>query len=150
MLCSEIMKLDVECVSPKTSLREAARAMRDRNIGFLPVCDEERRSIGVVTDRDIAVRAIAEGCGDSTPVETIMTREVVSCRPEDELRHAHELMARHRKSRIVCVDRRGRVKGVISLSDLADLDELEGGSTLREVSAREHRRGREAEWMLSI
>src|SRR5262249_47263149 len=58
MRCEEIMKRDIECVSPKTSASEAARRMRDQNVGFLPVCQPEKKVVGTVTDRDIAVRLV--------------------------------------------------------------------------------------------
>ena len=61
MKCKDIMKTDIECVSPQASVQEAARKMRDQNIGFLPVCEANMKVIGTVTDRDITIRAVAEG-----------------------------------------------------------------------------------------
>lgn len=139
MLCSDVMKTDVECVSPQTTLRDAARRMRDQNVGFLPVCDRSMCAIGTITDRDIAVRGVAEGQSLETPVAAILTPEVIACRPEDDLSYARELMAQHQKSRIMCIDRSGRIEGVISLSDIAQLDQQQGAMTLRDVSARESR-----------
>jgi CBS domain-containing protein len=151
MLCKDLMKLDVECVSPQTSIRDAARKMRDQNVGFLPVCDEKKRVVGTVTDRDIAIRVMAEDQPGTTPVGAVLTPEVIACRPEDDLDYARELMSRHRKSRIMCISYTGRIEGVISLSDIAQLDEEEGGRTLREVSARESRpHGDGQEWALPI
>ncbi|MCW8139938.1 MAG: CBS domain-containing protein, partial [Planctomycetota bacterium] len=60
MRCEELMKRDPECVRPQDSIHEAARLMRDRGIGFLPVCDEDRKVLGTVTDRDIVIRAVAD------------------------------------------------------------------------------------------
>lgn len=139
MNCSDIMKTDIECVAPQTSIQAAARKMREQNIGFLPVCDEGMRVVGTVTDRDLAIRAVAEGLPGNTPVESLMTREVVGCRPEDDLAYARELMAQNHKSRIMCINRNGRLEGVISLSDIAQLDALSGSDTLRQVSSREAR-----------
>lgn len=139
MICSDIMKTDVECISPQASVREAARRMRDQNVGFLPVCDESMRAIGTITDRDIAVRVVAEGELPATRVEAVMTPEVIACRPEDDLNYARELMSQHQKSRIMCISRSGRIEGIISLSDIVELDEQAGAFTLREVSARESR-----------
>ena len=152
MLCSDLMKTDVECVSPQTWLRDAARRMRDQNVGFLPVCDEQMRVVGVVTDRDIAVRAVADDLPAATPVGEIMTLEVIACRPDDDAREARELMARHQKSRIMCLSESGRIEGVISLSDIAQFDEYVGASILREVASRESREdpARYAEWSLTI
>ena len=61
MQCSELMKTDIECAYRETTLREAAQRMRDQRIGFLPICDEGRHPVGTITDRDIVVRAVAEG-----------------------------------------------------------------------------------------
>jgi CBS domain-containing protein len=139
MLCADIMKADVECVSAQSTIRDAAQRMRQRNVGFLPVCDDGMRALGAITDRDIAIRCVAENRAPSDSVETIVTREVIACRPEDDLSYARELMSQHQKSRIMCINRSGRLEGVISLSDIAQLDELAGASTLRQVSAREFR-----------
>lgn len=137
MLCREIMKFDVECVSPQTTLRDAARKMRDFNVGFLPVCDEAMRAVGAITDRDIAVRAVAAETPHDAPVEAILTRDVIACRPEDELQFARALMAEHQISRVMCLSEGGRIEGVISLSDIVQLDDVSAASTLRHVTDRE-------------
>jgi CBS domain-containing protein len=139
MRCSEIMKTDLECVSPQTSICDAARRMRDQGIGFLPVCDDNMKPIGTLTDRDIAVRAVAEGLALNAPVEECMTKGVVDCRPTDSMEDARELMEQHQVSRIICTDSQGRIEGIISLSDIVDLDEDSGAQTLRRVSRREVR-----------
>jgi CBS domain-containing protein len=139
MLCEELMKTDVECVSPVDSIEEAARLMREANVGFLPVCDESRRVLGTITDRDIAIRAVADALPGSTPVEDVMTDEVVACSPKEEVEAALELMGENRKSRIICLDGDGRLAGVISLSDIAQLGEVGASDTLRQVSGRETR-----------
>jgi CBS domain-containing protein len=139
MKCIEIMKTDVSCVSADTTIQTAARKMRDENVGFLPVCDEQGRVSGTITDRDLAIRAVAEGRPTDTPVATMMSIDVIACRPEDPLSYARELMAQHHKSRIMCLDRDGGIAGVISLSDIAQHDELSAVDTLRQVSSREAR-----------
>jgi len=113
--------------------------MRDRNIGFLPVCDSSGRAIGAITDRDIAIRVVAEDGFASDEIEHVYTDEVVACRPEDDVDDAREMMSRNQKSRIMCTDDAGRLRGVISLSDIVELDEQAGAATLRHVSARENR-----------
>ena len=139
MRLQEIMKKDVECVSPQDTVQAAARRMRDENIGFLPVCDQSRKVLGTVTDRDLAIRVLANGSPANTRVEEVMTHEVVSCRPEDDLRKVEELMAKNHKSRIVCLDNNERLAGVISLSDIAQADIGRASQTLRQVSEREAR-----------
>ncbi len=137
MLCEEIMKREVECTGLNDSAQSAAQRMLEENIGFLPVCDQAKRAIGTITDRDIAVRLVARGLPASVKIADIMTREVVSCGPKDDVRKAERLMARNHKSRIVCLDDDGYLVGVISLSDIAEKDRDRAGQTLAEVSERE-------------
>ena len=139
MLCKDIMKKDVQCASAEASIQSVALAMRESNIGFIPVCDENLRVVGTITDRDLAIRAVAQGLPAKTTLESLMTRQVVACKPEDELDQARELMAQHHKSRIVCVNHNGQLLGVISLSDIAQVDEKSGLDTLRKISGREAR-----------
>ena len=139
MFCKDIMKTDIECISPQTSIQAAAHKMREQNVGFLPVCDLRMRVVGAVTDRDLVIRAVAGGLPSSTTVESLMTRQIIACRPEDNLGHARKLMGQHRKSRILCINPNGRLEGVISLSDIAQLDEMSAFDTLRQVSSREAR-----------
>src|SRR5512133_1538007 len=139
MRCQEIMKMDVECVSPRDSVGEAAIRMRDDNIGFLPVCDQSRKVLGTLTDRDIAIRVVAAKKPASTFVEEVLTPEVVACRPEDDVRDAERAMAQKHKSRVMCVDEEGRLIGIISLSDIAQVDTGRASKTLRDVSEREAR-----------
>jgi CBS domain-containing protein len=140
MRCETIMKNDVECITPQTTVQDAARRMRDGGFGFLPVCDASRKALGTVTDRDLAVRILAEGRAPSTPVDAVLTREVVACQPGDDLRRAEDLMGRYQKSRIMCVDGDGKLVGVISLSDIAQKEKgARAAQTLRQVSGREAR-----------
>jgi CBS domain-containing protein len=140
MRCQEIMKQDLESVSPRDTVEDAARRMREENIGFLPVCDESGKVLGTLTDRDIAVRVVAARKPASTNVEDVMTREVIACNPKDDMREAEHAMAEHHKSRIVCVDDQGTLVGVISLSDIVRHEGARRATTtLLEVSAREAR-----------
>jgi len=140
MLCKDLMKTDLECVTPKDTVEDAATRMRDANLGFLPVCDPSRKVLGTITDRDIAIRIVAAAKPATTPVEDVMTREVVSCKPGDDLQRAHQLMAKNRKSRIMCLDDGGRLVGVISLSDIVQGEQgARAADTLRQVSEREAR-----------
>ena len=140
MRCEEIMKRDVECVEPTKPVQDAARRMRDANIGFLPVCDPSRKVLGAITDRDIAVRIVADGRPPTTAVGDVMTREVIACRPDDDVRRAEQLMGRHHKSRMICTDEEGRLLGVISLSDIAQVEEASRASqTMKQVTEREAR-----------
>ncbi|MBX3205054.1 MAG: CBS domain-containing protein [Labilithrix sp.] len=138
MRCEELMSADVAFVRPSDDVRHAATLMKARNIGFLPVCSDARKVVGVITDRDIAVRCVAEGRASSTAVREVMTREVVACRPEDDVVVAERAMVRHRRSRILCLGEHQYLLGVISLSDLSRA--VPGGdaeAVLEGVSERE-------------
>jgi len=140
MICEDIMKSEVECIRPDDTAETAARRMRDENIGFLPVCDATMRVLGVVTDRDLALRVVAESRTASTPVKDLMTRDVVACKPGDDVRRAEELMGTHQKSRIMCVDDSGALVGVISLSDIVREDDGKPAQeTMRRITSREAR-----------
>ncbi len=140
MRCSEIMKSNVTCLGSEDTVRDAAKHMRDQKVGFLPICDAGKKVMGTLTDRDLAIRILAEGRDASTKVSDCMSREVICCRPEDDVKRAQELMAKNRKSRIMCVDKDNRLVGVISLSDIAQLsDATMASQTLRSVSQREAR-----------
>lgn len=140
MLCQDVMKTDLECVSPQTSIEDAAVRMRDADVGFLPVCDQQRKVLGTITDRDIVVRSVAAHESPSQAVESFMTPRVVACRPTDDLGYAEELMSQEQVSRILCIDERGMLQGVISLSDIAQVEEgARASDTLRNVSDREAR-----------
>lgn len=138
MLCQDVMKKNVECLSLQDTLQTAARKMREGNMGFLPVCDGGQKAIGTVTDRDIAIRAVADGKPPSTPVQQVMTDHVISCSPRDDLKKAQQLMAQHHKSRILCVEN-GRIMGVISLSDIAQRDGAGSVQTMAQITQRESR-----------
>jgi CBS domain-containing protein len=141
MRCEKIMKEDVITVAPNDSTQRAAYVMREQNVGFLPVCDPDGRVVGVITDRDLAIRVCAEaGDASEIAVADVMTNEVVACTPDDEITHAERLMARYRKSRILVVDLRGRLLGVISLSDVVARDSNKHAArTLRKIVGREIR-----------
>ena len=141
MKCQDLMKTDVHCAKESDTVQSAARKMRDENIGFLPVCNESGRVVGTLTDRDVAIRLATEDRrSDECRVDEIMTREVVACRPSDDLAQAERLMATSKKSRIVVLDQGGELRGVISLSDVAERDSATRAAvTMRNVSARETR-----------
>jgi CBS domain-containing protein len=139
MLASDLMKRDVERCIDTSLVTEAAIAMRDRNIGFLPVCTADGIAVGTLTDRDIALRVLAERrLPEETRVSDVMSREIVSCRPEDALDVAEDQMIRFQKSRIVCLDDAGRVAGVISLSTIAKAEpQPHAGITAASIASRE-------------
>lgn len=138
MTCEELMKTDVEAVGLRDSAQHAARKMRDMNIGFIPVIDDQRHVLGTLTDRDIAVRLVADMRPGNTGVKEIMTREVVFCRPTDDIDRAVQIMTDRKKSRLMVLDREDRLVGVISLSDVVEvLDAVRAGQALQAIASRE-------------
>jgi CBS domain-containing protein len=137
--CADVMKRKVMTVREGDSIDRAAEKMALGNLGFLPVCDDDRRVVGTLTDRDIVVRVVAKELAPSTrTVGQVMTRDVVACEPDDELTLAEQVMAQNQVSRLVITDEDGILAGVISLSDLAERETPRRvARTLRAVAARE-------------
>jgi CBS domain-containing protein len=132
----EAMTPDVVRVAPEVTLMDAARAMKDLDIGPLPVCDGDRL-LGMITDRDITVRATAEGRDPrSTSVSDVMTTDVVCCHEADDIRTAATLMQQMQLRRLLVVNDDGRLVGIVSLGDivLQSGDEKLAGKTLEKVS----------------
>jgi len=136
----EAMTHEVVWVSPEITLTEAARTMKAFDIGPLPVC-AGNRLVGMVTDRDITVRATAEGRDPmQTPVGDIMTTEVVCCLETDDISAAAKLMQKAQLRRLLVVNSYGKLVGIVSLADLilkTGDDELVG-KTLEKVSEPTH------------
>src|SRR5512138_3086907 len=102
MRCDEVMTRDVIRLRPLDRVDAAARRMRDENVGFAPVCGDDGRPVGALTDRDIALRVCAEDRrAGRTRVEEIMTRELLTCRSGDDVERAEALLAARRKTRIL-------------------------------------------------
>jgi CBS domain-containing protein len=135
------MAKDVLTVDAGDNVMTAACRMRDGNVGLLPICDDAGKVIGVLTDRDIALRVDAEGRSASDcRVGDVMTTPVVSCRPTDDLAKAEDLMNEHRISRIVVTDEDGVLSGVVSLSDVVQFEGVRRTATVvRRVMSRETR-----------
>jgi CBS domain-containing protein len=134
MRAAEIMTRDVVTVPPDATVRQAARMMDDLNVGALPVCDG-RRLVGIVTDRDITVRATADGMRpDMTPVHVVMTDNVCWCFEHDSVEEIEHEMIRRQIRRMPVVDDRKRLVGMLTLGDLAT--ELAPGTedALRSIS----------------
>jgi CBS domain-containing protein len=136
MQVKEVMSRNVRCVGPDASLREAACAMKDWDVGPLPVCDNDRLA-GLLTDRDIAVRAVAEGKDpQSTRVRDVMTPGVVYCFEDDDVQEAARLMEEKQIRRLLVLNPDKRLTGIVSLGDLAVQtgDRDLAGKALEEVS----------------
>jgi CBS domain-containing protein len=121
MKIRDAMTRDVRMVRPDQTIREAAHLMAELDIGALPVEDNDRL-VGMITDRDIAVRAVAEGHGADTPVRQIMTNEIKYCFEDQTVDEVTRNMGEQRLRRLPVVNRNKRLVGILSLGDLA-LDE---------------------------
>lgn len=133
MLVRDAMSRDVKTVAPDTTVREAARLMGECDVGALPVSDGDRLA-GIVTDRDIAVRAVAIGRGPDTPVSEVMTLDVLYCHEDEDIGHIAENMAEKQVRRLPVVDVDKRLIGIISLADLADARSDEAGEALEGIT----------------
>jgi len=136
MRVNEVMTKGVECIGPDATLQEAAAKMKSLDIGPLPVCDNDRL-VGMVTDRDITVRASAEGNAPTdVHVRDVMTPEVIYCFEDAPVREAARLMEQKQIRRLVVLNRDKRMVGIVSLGDLAVQtgDEQLAGNALEGIS----------------
>ena len=120
--CNEVMTKNPVCCLPSDMVIKAAELMKSGNIGSIPVIDNEQteKLVGIVTDRDLALKIVAEGRdAKSTNVEAVMTRKVVTCLADDDLQKALDAMAEHQLRRIPVVDNDNKVLGIIAQADVA-------------------------------
>lgn len=118
MKVREAMTEDVRVVSPEQTIREAAQMMAERDIGALPVGKDDRL-VGMVTDRDIAVRAVGQGRGPDTKIADVMSQEVMYCYEDDELDNVTHNMGDIQVRRLPVVSRDKRLVGIVSIGDIA-------------------------------
>ena len=132
----DVMTAGVELIGPDATLVDAAARMAEADVGILPV-GENDRLVGVVTDRDLVVRGIAEGANPAeTTIREIMTEKVLYCFDDQEPSEAASDMAKQQIRRMPVVDRQKQLIGMISLGDLARKDDAgKAGATLRQVVA---------------
>jgi|SRR5690606_31950809 len=134
--CRDIMTADVNTATGDMLIAEVAALMRDTDVGSLPVV-ENGKLAGIVTDRDIVVRALAEGRGAETPVKEAMTTELFSVTPDDPVFHAIRIMGERQVRRIPVVNEDGSLAGIIAMADivLQTEDDREIAETLEEISS---------------
>ena len=118
MRVNEAMSRDVRVANPQQGIREAAKIMAEIDAGALPV-GENDRLVGMITDRDIAIRAVAQGKGPDTPVREVMSKDVKYCFEDEELDHVSRNMAEIQVKRLPVVDRDKRLVGILALGDIA-------------------------------
>ena len=120
MKARDIMTENPATITPETSAREAARLMESHDVGSLPVVEgTERRLVGVVTDRDLALRVLGRGESPDVQVREVMSGDVHCCKAEDSLDDVEDAMGKHQVRRIPIVDDNNRVIGMVAQADLA-------------------------------
>jgi CBS domain-containing protein len=136
MKIHEIMSKNVECIEPSLPIAKAAEKMRDLDVGFLPICENDKLT-GAVTDRDITIRSVAQGRDPRlASVSEIMTPDIFFCYDDEDVERVAEYMQEKEVRRIVILNRQKRLVGVVSLGDIAKTSgekEL-AGETLAEIA----------------
>jgi CBS domain-containing protein len=120
--CNEVMTKNPVCCLPSDPVSKVAQLMKSKDIGSVPVIENEqtKKLIGIVTDRDLALKIVGEGRDPkSTKAEEVITRKVVTCRAEDDLQRALDAMSEHKLRRIPVVDNNNGIVGIIAQADVA-------------------------------
>jgi CBS domain-containing protein len=134
MRVSEAMSRNVRIANPGQSIRDVAKLMAEIDAGSVPV-GENDRLVGMITDRDIAIRAVAAGKGPDTPVRDVMSKEVKYCFDDEDLEHVAKNMGEIQVRRLPVVNRDKRLVGIVSLADIAQNEDTETtGETTAKVS----------------
>ena len=134
MKVSEVMTRDVQTIQPDQSAQQAASFMLNSDAGSIPVTDGDRL-IGMITDRDTAVRGVAKGHGPDTPVRELMTNDIVSVRIDEDCEEAASRMSKAQVRRLPVLDESDRLCGIVSLGDLSrETDDETAGQALEGVS----------------
>lgn len=134
MRAADVMTAGPTCCSQETAVREAAKLMADNDCGCLPVVDDDRHVLGVVTDRDIACRCVAEGKDPDTPVAAVMTSRASCCGPDDDVDEIARIMRDGKIRRVPVVDAGGCCVGMVAQADLARTDQQQAGDVIGGVS----------------
>ena len=134
MRARDIMTRDPQCCRREDTARRAAEVMRDKDCGVVPIIDDARRVIGIVTDRDLAIRAIAAGKTPDTKLSELMTPMAKVCSADDDLRDVERKMAELQVRRIPIVDAGGRCLGIISQADIARAASTDNSVSEQEIA----------------
>jgi CBS domain-containing protein len=139
MKIQDIMTRDPSCVTPDSPARDAARIMKEEDVGIVPVVDDQssRKLVGVVTDRDLAIRIVAAERDGATRVGEVMSENrLATCSPDEEIDEAMDTMAAEQVRRIPIVDERGALVGIVSQADvvLKARDDSKAERTVEQIS----------------
>ncbi|MDP9729015.1 CBS domain-containing protein [Alicyclobacillus tolerans] len=134
MKVKHFMTSDVQCCQENDSIQQAAQIMASEDCGSVPVC-KDNKVVGMITDRDICLRAVAKGNLQAT-VKDCMSNQVITCTPDTDAHEAADIMAQHQIRRLPVVDAQGRICGICSIGDLAtvDIHINEAGDALSKIS----------------
>jgi len=133
MQVKEVMTREVCVISPDDTIERAAQLMGQIDAGILPVRENDRL-VGMITDRDIAVRGVAEGCGPDAKVRDVMSQEVKYCFDDADADDVLENMAEIQVRRMPVVNHDKRLVGIVSITDIAKEEEKEAGEALRDIT----------------
>jgi CBS domain-containing protein len=130
----DAMTSEPTTIAPTTTAQEAARTMKSENVGSLPIVDGDRL-VGVVTDRDLAIRVLAEGKSGDVPVGELASRDVVTVDPQQSLEEAARLMAEHQVRRLPVCEEDGKLIGILAQADVAASGhDVLTGETVQQIS----------------
>ncbi len=135
MKIKEIMTTEVECVSPDTTLKELADKMKNMDVGFFPICENDRL-IGAATDRDIVIRGVAEGLDNESSVREVMSTEIYYAYEDENVEEVARKMQDRDVRRLLILNRDKRLAGVVSIGDLSQAKGKEKlvGETTRDIT----------------
>jgi CBS domain-containing protein len=134
MKIREIMTTNVECVSPDTGIPELANKMKMLDVGFVPICENDRL-VGTVTDRDIVIRGLAGGKDiNKQKAGDIMTQNVFLCYEDQDVKEVAEQMRDKDVRRMLILNKGKRLVGIVSIGDISKVEERETGKTLKDIS----------------
>jgi len=138
MQVKDIMTVDPECSTPEETLAQAAKRMKDCDCGAIPVVENQaaRKPVGIITDRDIVIRAVAEDKNPAkTKVSECMTKSLITVSPEDDVQEVLRRMEQRQVRRILVVDSQGSVAGIVVQAQIArKVDKSKSGEVLQDIS----------------
>lgn len=135
MKIQDLMTTNVQCVQSTDNVQAAAQIMQSQNCGSVPVCDN-KKVVGIITDRDIVLNCVAKGDGSDTKIQGCMSTDVVTCSPDTDAHEAADIMSRHQIRRLPVCDASGHLVGICAIGDLATIDIHinEAGDALSKIS----------------
>jgi CBS domain-containing protein len=139
--CSDVMTKNPACCLPNDLVSKVAQLMKSKDIGAVPIIENEqtKKLVGIVTDRDLALKVVAEGRSPKSKVEEIMTRKVVTCGAEDDLQNVLDAMSWNKLRRIPIVDNHNGIVGIIAQADVATrVDQPEKTATMVRGISQSH------------